>query len=60
MGATKHGTKKPVMVGSLGGRIEKAQGFCPVLFTYWYATKPAIPFTKIYSVLRCSNFFAFG
>ena len=38
------------------GDIEKAQGVCPVLFPYWYAIKPATPFTKMYSVLRCSNF----
>lgn len=25
-------------------------------FFYWYAIKPATPFTKMYSVFRCSNF----
>jgi hypothetical protein len=40
----------------LGGAIEKAQGVYLVLFPYWYAIKPATPFTKMYSVLRCSNF----
>ena len=39
-----------------GWGIEKAQGYCPVLFPYWYAIKPATPLTKMYSVFRCSNF----
>ena len=31
-----------------------------MLFPYWYAIKPATPFTKMYSVFRCSNFNAIG
>ncbi len=35
---------------------KKHKAVSPVLFPYWYAIKPATPFTKMYSVFRCSNF----